>query len=93
MLTLLDISGIEYEFEEIDIFQGKHQEASYLELNPTGSIPMIVDSDCKLIGNTSIFVNYLTLTKPKLQSYRPKEHSTKIVQHLNWFTSVLKPCI
>ena len=30
ILTLLDISGLEYEFEEIDIFKGEHQEPDYL---------------------------------------------------------------
>ena len=36
VLTLLLISGIEYEFEEVDIFLGKHKEASYLAKNPCG---------------------------------------------------------
>lgn len=30
ILTLLDISGIKYEFEEVDIFKGEHQEPEYL---------------------------------------------------------------
>lgn len=54
---------------------------------------MIVDDGCQLIGNTSIFTNYLTLTKPKLASYRPKEHANKIEQHLTWFATVLRPCV
>ena len=58
-----------------------------------GTIPMIVDDGCQLIGNTSIFTNYLTLTKPKLSSYRPKEHANKIDQYLTWFTTVLRPCV
>ena len=66
VLTLLDISGTDYEFEEIDIFKGKHQEAMYLAKNPLGTIPMMIDEDCQLVGNISIFANYLTLTKPKL---------------------------
>ena len=93
VLTLLDISGIDYEFEEVDIFEGKHQEASYLEKNPLGTIPLMIDDGCQLMGSTSIFANYLTLTKPKLQSYRPKEHANKIDQYLNWFNTVLRPCI
>jgi len=64
-----------------------------LEKNPLGSIPMIIDDDCHLVGNASIFANYLTLTKPRLQSYRPREHAAKIDQHLNWFASVLRPCV
>ena len=62
-------------------------------MNPLGSIPMIVDEDCKLVGNTSIFTDYLTSTKPKLASYRPKEHSNKIDQYQQWFTTVLRPCV
>ena len=30
VLTLLDISGIDYEFEEVDIFKGEHREEEYL---------------------------------------------------------------
>ena len=30
ILTLLDISGIKYEFEEVDIFKGEHREEEYL---------------------------------------------------------------
>ena len=93
ILTLLDIEGGEYEYEEIDIFRGEHQESEYLELNPLGTIPMIVDNSTVLMGNTSIFINYLTLSKSKLHSYRPKEHSTLIDKHLNWFTTVLQPCV
>ena len=54
---------------------------------------MIVDDGCQLIGNTSIFTNYLTQTKPKLASYRPKEHANKIDQYLHWFSAVLRPCV
>ena len=92
-MTLLDIEGGEYEFEEIDIFRGKHQESEYLEKNPLGTIPMIVDNDNVVLGSTSILINYLTLSKSKLHSYRPKEHSNLIDQHLNWFNSVLQPCV
>lgn len=36
VLTLLDISGIDYEFTEIDIFLGQHQDVKYLAKNPCG---------------------------------------------------------
>ena len=62
-------------------------------MNPLGTIPMIVDNDSVIMGNTSIFINYLTLSKSKLNSYRPKEHSNLIDQYLNWFSSVLRPCV
>ena len=92
MLSLLDISGVDYDFEEVDIFMGKHQDVKYLAKNPCGTIPMVVDQECQLMGNPSIFVNYLTATKPKLQSYMPREHSARIEQYMNWYQSVLRPC-
>jgi len=63
----------------------------YLAKNPCGSIPMIVDQECQLMGNVNTFVYYLTATKQKLHSYMPREHETKIDQYLNWYLSVMKP--
>ena len=66
IMALLEISGVEHEFNEVDIFTGEHQDIMYLAKNPSGTIPMIIDQDCQLMGNTSIFINYLTTTKKKL---------------------------
>ena len=93
ILTLLEISGVKFNYVEIDIFQGKHQEEEYLSKNPCGTIPMIIDNDCVLMGKTNIFVNYLTTEKPKLQSYRPLEHAAKIDQYMSWFLTVMQPCV
>ena len=43
------------------------------------------------MGHTSIFVHYLTATKPRLQGYMPREHQAKIDQYINWFLSVMRP--
>lgn len=92
VMTLIKISGIEHEFQEVDIFLGKHKDIDYLAKNPCGTIPMLTDQDSQILGNISTFVNYLS-TKPKLQSYMPRAHSAKIEQYINWHLSVLRPCI
>ena len=66
---------------------------AYLAKNPCGTIPMVVDQDCQLMGSINIFVNYLTATKQRLQSYNPLEYSGKMEQYMNWHLTVLKPCI
>jgi len=43
VLTLLLISGIDFDFEEVDIFLGEHKEVSYLTKNPCGQIPTMID--------------------------------------------------
>ena len=93
VLTLLLISGIEFDFEEVDIFLGQHKEVSYLTKNPCGLIPTMIDQENLLMGSVNVFANYLTATKPKLQTYAPREHLAKIEQHMNWHLSVLRPCI
>ena len=60
--TLLDISNTEYDYEEIDIFMGEHQKDKYLAKNPSGSIPMIIDDNCMVLGSPEVFVNYLCAT-------------------------------
>lgn len=45
------------------------------------------------MGSPNVFANYLATTKPKLQSYMPKAHAAKIDQSMNWFLSVVRPCI
>jgi len=45
------------------------------------------------MGSVNVFANYLTATKPKLQTYAPREHLAKIEQYMNWHLSVLRPCI
>ena len=93
ILTLLDISKIAYDYEEIDIFMGKHLENKFLEINPSGSIPVIIDEDCQLMGTPNIFANYLTAKFKKLHSYMPPEHKAKIDQHMNWFLSQVRPAV
>lgn len=45
------------------------------------------------MGSPDVFANYLVNTKPLLQPYMPKEHAAKIEQHMNWFLSVMRPCV
>ena len=54
---------------------------------------MLVDQNCQLMGNTSVFTNYLTKTIRRLNSYMPNEHIDKIEQKMNWFQAVMRPCI
>jgi glutathione S-transferase len=50
ILCCLEYCGTKHTFEEIDTLIGKHTEASYLEINPTGQTPTIVNGDTTVIG-------------------------------------------
>lgn len=93
VLTMLDIADAQFEFKSIDIFLGEHKEVDYTRLNPQGSIPMIIDQDCQIMGSPLVFANYLTSKLNKLHAYMPKEHSAMINQYLTWHAAVLRPCV
>ena len=60
-------------------------------MNPSGTIPMIIDDNCMVKGSPEIFVNYLCATQKRLNSYLPQEHRSKIDQHMNLFATAFRP--
>lgn len=42
-LWLLEELGVDYELESFDLASGRHKQSDYLELNPMGKVPMVVD--------------------------------------------------
>lgn len=42
-LWALEEAGAPYEYVEVDLFSGKAREPSFLELNPAGKVPVLVD--------------------------------------------------
>ncbi|NJK56059.1 MAG: glutathione S-transferase family protein [Pleurocapsa sp. SU_5_0] len=53
MLSLLEI---DYEWIEVDLLKGEHQTAEFLELNPFGQVPVLVDNDITLADSQAILV-------------------------------------
>lgn len=55
--------GIPFDEEILDLLKGEHKSASYMELNPNGMIPTLVDGDLKIWESRGI-VQYLASKKP-----------------------------
>jgi glutathione S-transferase len=56
--------GIDLEIIEVDFRKGEHKAASYLELNPNGKVPVLVDGDFVLWESRAIN-GYLASLKPE----------------------------
>lgn len=41
LLAILEISGTQYSFMEVDVFKGDHKRDSYKMINPNSEIPTI----------------------------------------------------
>ena len=52
----LEELGIPYEFVKLDMQAGEHRQPAFLEINPMGKVPAIVDGDLKLWESGAILV-------------------------------------
>jgi glutathione S-transferase len=50
----LEESGAKYEYVPVDLFKGAGREPEFLELNPAGKIPVLVDGDLTLTESAAI---------------------------------------
>ena len=60
ILVLLEIAGVQYEFNQVDIIYGHGVEKEFLDLNPSLTTPMLVHGNRQIMGAIGVFVNYLT---------------------------------
>lgn len=51
---MLDECGAEYEIVTIDLQAREHKTPRFLEINPSGKLPALVDGDAKLFENAAI---------------------------------------
>ena len=59
ILMLLKLANVKVAFTPVSLFHGEHQEEKYLDVNPTGQVPTIVESRYLVMGNTQTFLTYL----------------------------------
>lgn len=52
-------AGISHEFKVIDTFNRGNMSAEYAEMNPTKSIPMIIDGHSKIMGEARLLHDWI----------------------------------
>ena len=91
IMVLLRIAGVECNFTEIDQLQNQHKQNDYLDINPIGQVPTLVEGHDKVFGATKVFISYLCNSKDSLAHIYPQEQKAQLDQYMNWFESVLRP--
>lgn len=51
---MLDETGLEYELVPIDFKKGEHKSPEFLEINPAGKLPALVDGEIKVFESSAI---------------------------------------
>lgn len=52
--ALLGVLGVDYDYVTVDLKEGEHKRPAYLELNPLGQVPVLVDDDLVLRDSIAI---------------------------------------
>lgn len=71
ILMLLQKNNIDYEFKEVDVFKGEHRKPEFLNINPAGLVPCIVD-DGFVVGESCAILQYLAETR-ELHDWYPQD--------------------
>ncbi len=86
----LEEIGVPYEFVMLDMQAGAHLQPEYLEINPIGKVPAIVDGDFKLWESGAILL-YLAQKHGKMPE--SLEQQAEIVQWVMFANASLGPGI
>ena len=86
----LEEIGVPYEFVMLDMQAGAHLQPEYLEINPIGKVPAIVDGDLKLWESGAILL-YLAQKYGKIPG--SLEQQAEIVQWVMFANASLGPGI
>lgn len=52
----LELIGLEYDYQRIDLMKGEHKQPPYLEINPFGQVPTLTDGELVLQDAQAILV-------------------------------------
>lgn len=86
----LEELGIPYEFVLLDMQEGQHRKPEFLEINPLGKVPAIVDGDFKLWESGAILF-YLAAKQDKLP--KSLEKQAEVNQWIFFANATLGPGI
>lgn len=83
-----------YQCRVVDLFNGEHMSAEYKAINPTSTVPALVDGDVSVFDSSAIGI-YLVEKYAKDDSLYPKELTlrTKVNERLFYISSFMFPRI
>jgi glutathione S-transferase len=88
---VLDDIGKPYQLERISIRDGEHESARFLQINPRGRIPVLVEDSGVLVENLAI-LTYLASASPEAKLFPDDLASqAQCLAMLSWLTNTVQP--
>ncbi|WP_067987024.1 glutathione S-transferase family protein [Neptuniibacter pectenicola] len=93
VVSLLEETGLEYEFKNVDMMSGEHMSPTYLETNPNHQVPTLIADNVKIHESNAI-LRYLC-NKHNLEAWYPQDADTRaaVDQWLDWIQCRLSPAV
>ena len=91
VLAGLDLIGIPYELRHVDYFSGAHKKPEFLEINPNGAVPAVVDGDLALSESNAILQYAADLGASEKYYPRDLKQRADINRWLLWEASTWFP--
>jgi maleylacetoacetate isomerase len=63
----LALKGLTFDYRPVNLRSGEQRSAQYLEVNPSASVPLLVDDNGVTIGQSLAIIDYLDSTHPGLR--------------------------
>ena len=91
---LLEELGVPFELQLVDRTQGAHKSPAYLQLNPNGLIPVIVDGDLVLYETAAICLHLVdTHPEAELAPALGTPERAQFYKWLVWLTNTLQAAL
>lgn len=93
VVSLLEETGLEYKFKNVDMMNGEHMSPTYLEINPNHQVPTLIADNVKIHESNAI-LRYLC-NKHNLEAWYPQDADTRaaVDQWLDWIQCRLSPAV
>ena len=86
ILVMLRMCDVKHEAKIIDQFLGEHKKQEYLNINPTGQIPMLTEGKFLVLGGYQVHLNFLCNNNKSIRDKLfPQDYKQDIDKHMNWF--------
>jgi len=86
---MLRLLGLPFDFREIDLAGGEHKRATFLKLNPYGTVP-VIDDDGTIIADSVAILVYLATKYDAARTWLPTD-PTSAAQVQRWFSVAQGP--
>lgn len=87
---LLSLAGIKYERQFVDLASGEQKSEAFLSLTPAGQVPVLTDSNTKVIGSHGI-LTYLSYSYAPQYLPNTAAEQAQLVEWLGFVNEAINP--